>query len=358
MDFPMLQSIYCIRMSLRSFLFTIIFFFVLFLFTEILLRICLAFYGYPILKPGNYIYSGFYPALNEVIDKDIRNDDQIYDVLILGGSVISKPWSNMDFRLDTILQNRYGKDHQFAIYNTAAAGHTSMDNLIKYRLLHDKRFDLVIYYEAINENRANSIPKADFRADYSHMKWYSDIYMLQSHSEINFTVIPFLADKLITAVRDKLQHKKYISIDEVDQVYAQFGSDIKTAATFKKNLTEMADMAQIRGETLLLTSYATYFPANVKLTGEESDMKYFAGCSYASPVSIWGKSDNVKKGVDTHNQILRSIVSSRNMPFLDMETMMPKDASLFCDVCHVSEPGAQLFATKTASYLIDNKLFK
>ena len=78
-------------MSWRPFLFSLIFFVILFVVTEIILRIALMCYGYPLLKPGDYLYSGFYPTIKEMIGKDIRNDDAIQDVLILGGSVISTP---------------------------------------------------------------------------------------------------------------------------------------------------------------------------------------------------------------------------------------------------------------------------
>ncbi|WAC12214.1 hypothetical protein [Dyadobacter pollutisoli] len=102
-------------------------------------------------------------------------------------------------------------------------------------------------------------------------------------------------------------------------------------------------------------SYATYFPDNVKLTGEESDMKHFAGCNYASPVTIWGKPEGVRKGVQVHNRILKKLVAANRVLFLDMKNRMPKDSTLFCDVCHVSEPGAQHFAHEIVQFIIRQK---
>ncbi|MCF2486948.1 hypothetical protein [Dyadobacter sp. CY347] len=345
-------------MTWRSFLFSLIFFLILFVVTEIILRIALLCYGYPLLKPGDYLYTGFYPTLKEVIGKDIRSDDDVQDILILGGSVISTPWSNMEVRLDTILQKKYGKTKKFAFYNTAAAGHTSLDNLIKYKLLKDKHFDLVVYYEAINENRANCIPEKDFRADYAHIKWYSDIYLLQAHSEINFTVIPYICALVIRAVRDRVTHKVYASQDMVAPEYAKFGSNIKTALPYRKNLTDMISISKQRRDQLLLMNYASYFPEGVKLTGEQKDMDHFAGCHYASPVTIWGQADNVKKGIQVHNQILTDLAKRNQTHFYDMEANMPKDGSFFCDVCHVSERGAQNFASKLTAYMIDSRLLE
>ncbi|UON83023.1 hypothetical protein MUK70_28895 [Dyadobacter chenwenxiniae] len=315
-------------------------------------------YGYPLLKPGDYLYSGFYPTIKEMIGKDIRNDDDIQDVLILGGSVISTPWSNMEARLDTILRKKYGNAKKFAFYNTAAAGHTSLDNLIKYKLLAGKSYDLVIYYEAINENRANCIPDKDFRADYSHIKWYSDIYLLQSHPEINYTVIPYVCHLVTRGIRDKMDRKVYASQEQVDPAFAKFGAKIKTAASYQKNLSGIIDLSKRRGDALLLLNYASYFPEGVKLTGEQKDMDHFAGCHYASPVTIWGEANNVKKGIDKHNQILINMAKRSGKHFFDMARNMPQDGSFFCDVCHVSERGAQHFSNKLATFIVDFKLLE
>src|SRR5690606_11270376 len=108
---------------------------------------------------------------------------------------------------------------------------------------------------------------------------------------------------------------------------SHFGADIKTAEPYESNIQKIIDTARSRKDSLVLISYATYFPASVKLTGEESDMKHFAGCNYASPVTIWGRPENVSKGVQVHNDILRKLVVTNQVSFLDMENLMPKDAA-------------------------------
>lgn len=343
-------------MKKRVFLFGLVFIFLLFVVTELLLRIGLIFFGYPFLRPSNYIYEGFYNNMDVVRNKEITRGDSVRDVLILGGSVVSTPWSQLESRLDTILKKKYRSGTRFAFYNIAGAGHTSRDNALKYGLLEGKEFDLVIYYEAINENRANNIPAADFRSDYAHMRWYRDIYLLLGHPEINFTVIPYLTDKLASRASDRLRHRIYVSHENVDPQFARFGADIKTGESFRQNIEQIIQTAKSRGDQLLLMSYATYFPENVALTGEQKDMKHFAGCNYASPIVIWGRPENVKKGIGVHNQLLRGLVRKHAVAFLDMENKMPKDSTLFCDVCHVSEQGAQRFSHEIVEFIIRQKL--
>jgi hypothetical protein len=343
-------------MKSRHLLFSGIFVLTLLCFTEVLLRIGLVFFGYSFFQPSDYIFTGFYDNLKKVQAKEIRRGGEVKNVLILGGSVVSTPWSHLESRLDTMLQKRYGEKVRYAFYNIAGAGHTSRDNALKYSLLSDQRFDLVIYYEAVNENRANNIPPADFRSDYTHMRWYRDIYLLQAHPEINFTVIPYLAHKLASRISDHLGHRIYISQENVDPQFARFGADIKTGASYRQNIEQIIQTAKSRGDKLLLMSYASYFPENVVLTGEQNDMKHFAGCNYASPVVIWGRPENVKKGIGVHNQMLRGLVRKHPVAFLDMENRMPKDSTLFCDVCHVSELGAQRFSHEIVEFIVRQKL--
>lgn len=296
--------------------------------------------------------------MQDLRDKEIQRGGDVKNVLILGGSVVSTPWSHLETRLDTILQKHYGKGARYAFYNIAAAGHTSKDNALKYSLLEDKRFDLVMYYEAINENRANNIPAKDFRQDYSHMRWYRDIYLLRSHREINITVIPYLLDKLISNIIDRLDHRIFISNEKVDPQFEQYGADIKTKEPYRRNVEEIIEMARRRGDRLVLMSYASFFPENVVLTGEQKDMDHFAGCNYASPVVVWGKPDNVKKGINVHNLVLRELVQKHRTLFFDMEHHIPKDPKLFCDVCHISEPGAQRFSHEIVDFFVQEKILE
>ncbi len=343
-------------MKLRPVLFSAIFLLILFVFTELLLRLALLFYGYPFFQPSDYIYKGFYKELEPIAQADIQRDDSTKKLLILGGSVVSSSWSHLEDRLDTILQKTYPGGGKFAIYNAALAGHTSLDNRIKYDLLDQQRFDLVLYYEAINETRANNIPPDRFRADYSHFKWYSDLYVLKAHPEINFTVIPFLIHKIYRATKDALARRKYISQEAVKADYLKYGKDIKTAKSFDKNLSDLIRTARMRGDRLLLMTYATYFPEGVELTGEQSDMDHFAGCYFASPITIWGKPEYVQKGIVAHNDVTRKLAVEHGVELMPMAQRMPSDSALFCDVCHVSEPGAQKFARQLAGFIAEERL--
>lgn len=347
-------------MNARSFVFSGIFFFILYALTEVLLRLCLFYAGYPFFRPSGYLYAHFYPQVQEVGSKEIRRGGECKNILILGGSAVSSAWTHMESRLDSLLRRHYGPGVPLVIHNVAEAGHTSRDNWLKYKLLDGKKFDLVIYYEAINDNRANNVPACGFRADYSHMRWYRDIYLLQSHPEIDITVIPYVLHNVIGMLKDRLQHRIYISHGDVDPAFARYGSDVKTAASYRDNLEGIIRIAHTRGDQLLLVDYASFFPENVVLTGGEADRKHFAGCNrfIATPVVMWGRPENVRKGVGVHNRVLRELAGKYHTLFLDMENRMPQDPALFCDVCHLTPAGAQRFAQEIVEFIIRRKILE
>ncbi|SEJ59813.1 hypothetical protein SAMN05216327_113191 [Dyadobacter sp. SG02] len=326
----------------------------LLLFMELMLRLGLLFLGYPFFLPANYLPQKYYPFIEKM--PDARPEKDARNILILGGSVVNTDWSRMEKRLDTLFQKSYPGIKKFNFFNVAMPGHSSLDNLIKYKLLKDRKFDLVIYYEAINENRANNISDELFHPDYSHIKWYDEINLLAAHPEMNVTVAPYVVHLVIKTVRQKLAHRQYISNDEVDPALASYGAHIKTAESYYNNVSAIAGFANERKEPILLVKYASFFPKGVKLTGEQADKKYFTPCFVVSPVTTWGKPDNVKKGIQVHNAMLEKVHKTHKSYMFDMSAVMPKDSVMFCDVCHLSEQGAQLFAKNLAGYVVSNKI--
>lgn len=344
-------------MNIRKLSFYFIFVCILMGTGELFSRAFLCFRGYSFLRPSAYIIDGFYKNLKHPAGQEVGPKTDVTRILILGGSVVSPGYSDLHTRLDTILTKRYGNVRNFEVINVAAPAHTSLDNLLKYQLLEDQRFDLVIYYEGINDTRVNNIPAADFRDDYSHVKWYSDIHMLLRHPEINVTVIPYLLDMAGNALYDKLTGKIYLEPIGVDPRFAKFGRKLRTRPCYRKNIESIAAIAKARGDKLMLLSYASCFPQD-SLTGGKRDNFPYAKCMFATPIAMWGEPENVKAGIAQHNLMIREVAEQYGAVLLDMENRMPKAPSLFCDVCHVSEPGAQRLAHEIVEFIIRQKILE
>lgn len=328
-------------------------FLLLYLILELFSRIALSFLGFSFFNPKSFLVNNYYKELQKPLETKITKDDGYTDILILGGSVISPLWSRMDTRLDSLLSKK-----NVRVFDVAIPGHTSLDNAIKYDLLKDKEFDLVIYYEAINENRANNAAPERFKEDYSQMEWYHHIGLIRKHPELNFTTLPYLLHKAIVTIGRKITRTPFLENDNVRKENRQYGSDIKTAGPYKKNLEEIIALSEKKNEKLLLMAYTSFFP-DVKFLGDPSDAQYFAkNCARAAIVTVWGDTKNTQKGIEVHNDILTKLAVEHKTYYLDMRKMVPQEVDCFCDICHLSEKGCIIFAESLANYITTNHILE
>lgn len=337
----------------RPFLLGTISVLLLFIFLEIVARLALFVMGFSFWTPGKAFTEKFYPELLPIVKTDITATDGYRDVLLLGGSVVSTEYSQMDRRLQQLLNADTAKNRpKVRVFNAARPSHTSLDNRIKYEYLTDKHFDLVIYYEAINENRANNVAQSDFLPNYQHILWYYDLNLIQKHREMNFTVLPYLIHKGVGILLRKLQGKALLNREAVYPAQNVFGKDIKTAKPFYDNFAKIVALAKQRNAQILPVTYAVYFPKSVQEKGGGADYSEFTNCRGPSPLGLWGDPANVREGVRQHNLALKKIASINALTICDMDSLMPRQKRYYCDLCHLSPEGAALFSRLLAKSMV------
>lgn len=307
---------------------------------------------YPFWQPSKK----FYPELEKILRESISQTDDKFDILILGGSAMSMEFGlPINKALDSLL-NQPVNGRKVRIFNAATPAHTSLDNLNKYKLLVKQRFDLVIYYEAINETRANNIAKQYFSDDYQHILWYYDLNLIKHHPEINWTVLPFIVHKGSNLLIDKLKGKTFLELHTVNPDFVKFGKEIKTAKPYRRNVEQIVVEAQKRGEKILLMTYALYVPPSVIGNGGYTDYRDFADCQFPSPLWLWGDPINVQIGVNQHNLVIRQIANQYKTYLFDIDKELPRTKDFYCDLCHLTESGGREFASKLYQYMINNHL--
>jgi hypothetical protein len=321
---------------------------------EFVLRLVLFGFNGAVFHPRKALFTRYYPELIPIYNQNAHQEDNVKKVLILGGSVVSTNWSQLDKRLDTMLRPHLPAGTQIRVMNAAAPANTSLDNLIKYKALSGYHFDLVIFYEAINETRFNNVPIEFFKKDYTHVEWYRNIQLIVRHPEMNFTVIPYTLHFIYERLKKYFIGPAQLNLEGVPPHYLMHGSRIKTAVPYWQNVQELITTAKSRNQRLLLMSYASFFPEGVNLRGEAVDNDaFFGSCKEHSNISIWGKADNVQKGIQVHNKQLMDLAMMYKTDFLDMASLMPRQKKYFCDVCHLSqEYGAQRFAAIVKDHIL------
>jgi hypothetical protein len=312
----------------------------------------------PFLRPDLAIKEHFFKELKPLQSAHINAQNDSIDILILGGSVVADEWRSKVARnlRDSLIQALHSSKIRY--FNLANLGHNTVDNLYKYRELTDKRFDLVIYYEGINETRFNNIPADKFRSDYTHVRWYHDIALIREHSEMRYTVIPFTVHLLKNYLSTLLGQRYFIN-DAPDPKYYSEGSAIKTAPFYKNNLAQIIAIAQKRKEPFLMVNFTYYIPERWRKSSFRENEWDFAPCDLSSPIKTWGSPLNVEKGILVHRSMMKQLAAStKGIYYFDMNDVMPKEGTYFCDICHFTDAGSKVFAHHLAGYILDNKLVK
>ncbi|MGH7150171.1 MAG: hypothetical protein ACREIU_05720, partial [Planctomycetota bacterium] len=202
------------------------------------------------------LYLAFYPELRPFEERSVRSDDEAFDILILGPSVLHPNWGFVQECLVEELLYRTRKT--VWIHNVAQGGHTSLDSLLKYRRLGDQHFDLVVVYHGINETRANNCPPTVFRPDYSHYSWYARLKSLEGHPESRVLMLPYTCSTFLSAAGERLGLATVLPRDRPREDWVRYGSDVKSAAPFRENLLRILETARLRGEPVLLMTFASY----------------------------------------------------------------------------------------------------
>ena len=314
--------------------------------TRVFWRVCC---GIPLLKPDQILYA-YYPELQTTGDlpgslpsvnpRLPAHGDGFYDILFLGGSVLHKDWSSVEMELRE--QLAYLGQRNVRVFNLAVPAHTSRDSLLKYAALGEARFDLVIFYHGINESRANNAPPEIFREDYGHYSWYENVNALAPYHGTAVFALPYTLRYLTNNIRHILQKNQYISTYSVPKQWIQYGQTSRSAASLQHNLSALLELAEKRGDQILLMTFATYSPENY--SRHAFDQKQLGYGLHRSPIEWWGQREHVLATVAVHNEIVRRTAAQhKNVLFVDQASLMEGNARYFNDVCHLTALGSTKF---------------
>lgn len=262
------------------------------------------------------------------------HDDNSFDVLLLDGSVLDPRCGSVEVFLKERLRAELG--NEFRVYNLARQAHTSRDSLLKYLQLGGDQFELVIVYDGINDVRMNCCPRELFRDDYTHCSWYYEIQKLIDSGRLPSTAS--VADEF------KLVHRLIFLTSSVDERMLEYGREIKTDRTLRRNHEEIIRAAADRGDVVLLSTYAYDIPGDytVKRFPMPGFGEWTAGARI--PAEMWGRPEDVTATLDAQNAAIRALARENpEVLFVDQRELMPGQEGLFYDVCHLADTGSWRF---------------
>lgn len=292
-------------------------------------------FGVPFLAPDR-ILEAWYPKLARVERQAPRRDDGVFDVLLLGGSVLHPDWG----RVPQELRRQLGEAGvgERRIFDLSEIAHTSRDSLLKYAALGDARFDLVVVYHGINETRANNVPPALFRADYSHYAWYEVLNALAPYEGKAHFALPLTARYAAVRLRQLGAEERYVPLHRPNPAWLVHGAELRSQESFRDNLSAILALAHERGDPVLLATFATYVPDDY--SAEAFAAKRLDYAHHLVPLERWGLPANVVAGVRAHNAVVESLAPQATW-FVDAARLMPHGARYFEDACHLTPDGSQ-----------------
>jgi hypothetical protein len=292
-----------------------------------------------LLHPERIIY-GFYPELKSVAyERSHEPRENAVNVLLLGGSVLNVEWSSVD----ALIAERLAWETRRPIrtYNLAALAHTTRDSLLKYERLGGKRFDLVVVYHGINETRTNNAPPDVFRDDYGHYSWYRFVNAIDRDRWLPAVVLPYFVKHASIELRDRFGLADIVPTAEPRPEWLDHGLDVKSEKPFRDNLSAILDLAESRGEPVLLMTFALNIAEGYSKDAFEGlELDY---TRHRSALRWWGTLEAVLAGVDTHNAVIRELAAERRTLFVDQAALIPSERRVYDDLCHLTVAGSELF---------------
>lgn len=271
----------------------------------------------------------------EVFDESIASaplsltDDRL-DLLLLGGSVMEQTENWFE---DYITAH---PELNASVYMVARAAHNSRDSALKYRCIADRPFDYVLVYNGINDVPMNYIPEDRFDLEYRHCSWFYSLDRRLAAGRIH----------LKDAFRDTLQ--RYAVRARPDEDMLPFGATVKTPPALAANLEEIVDRARAAGSIPVLMTFAYYIEPGYNraayLAGEYS---YGEG-PFGMPVEDWGLPEHVPAIMDAQNRAIRELARRKDVLLVDQAKLITGRDS-FCDVCHLSYAGCEVFVQNVMS---------
>ena len=296
----------------------------------------------PFLSPASQLAYRFYPNLKPIME---NHQTDCVRVLVIGASTLNRGWGDFEGELRTELSALLGQ--KVCVFNTSMPGRTSLDAYYKYWYLREQSFDLVIFYNGINELRANDVPDSIWKDDYSHYAWYDEANFYFQHVELtrSWVILPFYLKHLAVVLDRKVFNRNRTvpyNSERIRPDWYQYGASIKSAKPFRRNILKLLSIAQAKHEPVLLMSFASHIPSDYSLERfRQGTLGYERSPLAGTPVELWGRPEDVRKGLEIHNGILRELARSEDVLFIDQEALLGQEIKNFIDVCHFSPVGRQ-----------------
>jgi len=274
-------------------------------------------------------------------------------VLVLGSSTMFN--RHMGERLKIALQhavtNTQATGKKIELLNAGIRSHTTQADVVKLKLLAPYQWDVVLFYNGINDLWANHVLPEDFYSDYRQLDpWnrrnlFLDNSLLARYS-YNFwyyKIKPFAQYQFV------FPKKPYIN-----------AADFSSLQSFVANVEQIIAISNSIGAKPVLMTLAFHLPENYSRQAFlDKQLDYSNPDNYDSrDVYNWGPPEYVREGLARENASIRKIAAEKNIALIDVDAQMSAEGHWFGDVCHFNDAGVDVFTALVATELQESLVAK
>ena len=285
-------------------------------------------------------------------------DSDTYRIVLVGGStVINIDVSyekNVGKVLEDELTNYYHK--KFEVINAGVQGYTTEHSIIDYMFrISELKPDLVIMWHGVNDLYASCPTRLGaYKSDYSHLigqlenpvisYFKKPIIQVNVHSAVADYILNLASLYLYTDITPILE-KRPQQIRFANS--KEFDFDFPSINSYRRNLEYFVTVVKSDNVKVILGNQP-----NIYSKLKEYKMDYASLVCYEN-----GKRSSlqsVSKAMDQFNTVAKEVADKKDVPFIDLDAMLPKNRQYYSDVVHWTAEGNAVIGKELFEFIRDN----
>lgn len=270
-------------------------------------------------------------------------------VLVLGSSTMFN--RHMGERLKVALQQKTGK--KIELLDAGIRSHTTRADVMKLQLLAPYQWDVVLFYNGINDLWTNHVLPENFHADYRQLDpWYRRNLVLDNSLLARYIYNTFYWQ--LRAINKKTGQPFFPDYQFVfpKKPYIN-AANFASLPAFSANLEQIIAISRSIGAKPVLMTFAFHLPDNYSRQAFlDKSLDYSNPDNYDSrDVFNWGPPDYVREGLSRENAIIHDVAKKQDVTLIDVDAKMSGQGGWFGDVCHFNDAGVEMFTALVAEAL-------
>jgi hypothetical protein len=287
--------------------------------------------------------------------EDIEKEKPIesFRIFMLGGSTVFSGEVKFEQSHPRLLEHYLRKHYpkiKIEVQNAGMHWHSSQESLIKFLTkIEDFHLDLAIVWHAVNDLYRSFSPKdfsiGPYQSDYSH--YYGPLQgMIRSYRNSYKTRVGSLSYLVDLG--------KNYWFSDLKQAYQPISVEsFRSLPSFERNMRNIVQIAKLKNVYIILASEP--FLYHIDLSDKEKKKIQFDDLFMTED----GKKPDmisIIHGMNLFNETARNIAMENEVPFFDLEKVVPKTLDYFLDDVHYTEKGNKIIAEKLSEFVIQTKI--